>query len=323
MMRVLAADIGGTKTAFALYSGDDANSLELERKAEYASAGAVGLEPLVARFLGSTRVDAAGFGVAGPVSNGVCHTTNLPWIIRLESLREVCGTAQCSLRNDAEAAILGIRAASRVRTLVWNSATVDPQAPVALATVGTGFGRAYLVPPAHAFATEGGHASFAARTERDVRLLQMLRARHAQVAVEHVVSGPGLYTLFEAVLEQRIAAPERETLERLREADDKSAVVSELGVGALDAACVAAVRWFAELLGAELGNIALQTIPRGGLYVWGGVARKLKSTLSDGTLREAFLDKNRMRPLLESIPLALLDEPDLALLGAREAALRT
>jgi glucokinase len=115
-------------------------------------------------------------------------------------------------------------------------------------------------------------------------------------------------------------APPTAQLE-IERADDPSAVIGRLGARDLDDGCAAAVALFADLLGSELGNTALRSLPRGGLYIWGGVARKLRGVLERGDLLDAFLDKHRMRDVLETIPVALIDEPELGLLGARQAAL--
>ena len=115
-------------------------------------------------------------------------------------------------------------------------------------------------------------------------------------------------------------APATAQLE-IERADDPSAAIGRLGVRGLDPASTAAVALFADLLGSELGNIALGSLPRGGIYLWGGVVLKLRGALEEGHLLDAFLDKDRMEDVLRAIPLALLDEPELGIMGALKAAL--
>jgi len=323
MMRVLAADVGGTKTALCLYEGSDVASLQIASRLEYESKAFSGLVPILGEFLRGQSVTCAGFGVAGPVIDGVCHTTNLPWRVDVRDLITVCATTHCALLNDLEIAVLGVPLVSDDK-LVWlQQAPLDRSAPLELVAVGTGLGRAFIIPAPdgtpRAFATESGHASFGPRNAIERRLLAYVAERHEVVCVEHVLSGPGLQTLYDFIVHEGLAPPTAQL--EIERADDPSAVIGRLGARDLDDGCAAAVALFADLLGSELGNTALRSLPRGGLYIWGGVGRKLRGVLERGDLLDAFLDKHRMRDVLETIPLALIDEPELGLLGAREAAL--
>jgi glucokinase len=322
-MRVLAADIGGTKTALCLYTGSDAHSLAPERRQEFESRAFSGLVPILGEFLRGASVDCAGFGIAGPVVDGVCRTTNLPWVVDLRELSHICGTPHCALLNDLEVAVLGVPLVGADQ-LVWlQRAPIDATAPIELVAVGTGLGRAFLIPDRsgslRAFATESGHATFGPRNAIERRLLAYVAERHDLVCVEHVLSGPALRTLYDFIIHEGLAPPTAQL--EIDRSDDASAVIGRLGARDLDDGCSAAVALFADLLGSELGNTALRSLPRGGLFIWGGVARKLRSVLERGELVDAFRDKHRMRDVLEAIPLALIDEPELGLLGARQAAL--
>lgn len=322
MMRVLAADVGGTKTALCLYTGSDVASLRPEREHQFESRAFSGLVPILGEFLRGESVTCAAFGIAGPVVNGICKTTNLPWLVDVRELQHICGTPHCGLLNDLEIAVIGVPFVEPDKMVWLQQAPLDASAPIELVAVGTGLGRAFMIPTPRgprAFATESGHASWGARNAIERRLLSFVAQRHEVVAVEHLLSGPGLFTLYEFIVQEGLAPPTAQL--EIDRADDPSAVVGRLGVRDLDPACAAAVALFADVLGSELGNTALRSLPRGGLYVWGGVARKLRPALERGELLDAFLDKHRMRELLSTIPLALIDEPDLGLLGAKHAAL--
>jgi len=318
-MRVLAGDIGGTKTDLRLYTGPSRSQLTVERQARFESHAFSGLTPILGEFLHGERVDAAGFGVAGPVINGVCHTTNLPWLVTVGDLEKVLATSHCALLNDVQAAALGIALVSEERKVWLQRAPIDSSAPVELVSLGTGFGRSFVIPGVGAFATESGHANFAPRNAIERRLLQFLTERFDPVAIEHVLSGPGVYTLYQFIVQEGLS-PATAQFE-IDAADDRSAAVGRLGVRDLDPASSAAIGLFVDLLGSELGNVALATIPRGGLYLWGGVALKLRAAIEEGHLMDAFLDKHLMGDLLRTIPVALLDEPDLGILGALSGAL--
>jgi len=323
MMRVLAADIGLTRTALCLYTGGAVASLQLESRLEYDSKAFSGLVPILGEFLRGQSVSCAGFGVAGPVLDGVGQGSNMPWPVDVRDLRTVCATTHCALLNDLEVAVLGVPLLPPDQ-LVWlQRVALDRSAPVELVAVGTGLGRAFMIPAPdgtpRAFATESGHASFGPRNAIERRLLAYVAERHEIVSVEHVLSAPGLQTLYDFIVHEGLAPPTAQL--EIERADDPSAVIARLGARDLDDGCAAAVALFADLLGSELGNTALRSLPRGGLYIWGSLANKLRSVLERGDLLDAFLDKPRMRAVLETIPVALIDEPELGLLGARQAAL--
>jgi glucokinase len=318
-MRVLAGDIGGTKTDLRLYEGRTREALTVAREVRFESQAFSGLLPILGDFLVGERVDSAAFGVAGPVIDGVCTTTNLPWVVTLPELQNVCGTPHCALLNDVQVAALGVEQVPDDRKVWLQRAPVSPHAPRELVAVGTGFGRSFVVPGAGAFASEHGHSNFSPRNVIERRLFDFLMERVDSPTVEHVLSGPGVYLLYQFIVHEGLA-PATAQFE-IDAAEDPSTVVGRLGVRDLDPASSAAIGLFVDLLGSELGNIALGTLPRGGLYLWGGVALKLRSAIQQGHLLDAFLDKAPMGEVLRTVPLALLDEPDLGLIGSLSAAL--
>jgi glucokinase len=319
MMRVLAVDVGGTKTATTLYEGESAETLVAARRERFESAAFTGILPILGEFLQGERVDAAGFGVAGPVRHGQCVITNLPWTITRDQLASVCRTEHVALHNDVEAAMLGVRTVPDSARVWLQEGERDPDGLEALVSVGTGYGRALRVPGGRAYAAEAGYATFAPRNVIERRLLEWLSTRHENVCIEHVVSGPGLFSLYKFIVESGLAAPSAQL--EIECAEDPSARVGQLGVRDLDHACSAAVGLFVDVLGSTLGNVALEVLPRGGLYLWGGVATKLRAAIEGGELLEAFVDKDSMGELLRTIPIAFIEEPELGTLGAREAAL--
>lgn len=310
MTRVLAIDLGGTKTALALYEAADG---ALVRTTTVASASAPGIEPIIEAFLDGDRVVSAALGVAGPVRDGVCRTTNLPWVVATDSLARLLGTKRVTLMNDVEAACFGARVVPEAHRHVLRAAERDPDAPTALVMIGTGFGRAMLA-HGRAYASEGGHVTFAARTAREQALRAHLAALHAtsHVSVEHVLSGRGVLDVHGFVTRDHAGAT----------APANATELADLA-RAGDAAARETVAWLASIIGATLGDVALQTLPRGGLCLSGGVVLGLGALLHGAEFDEAFLEKGPMRPLLETIPVERLDTAGLGLLGAKAVALET
>ncbi|HYX20139.1 MAG TPA: ROK family protein, partial [Thermoanaerobaculia bacterium] len=160
-MRILAGDVGGTKTALAIVDLEG-NRCRVGRLERYASAEHRGLAEIVAAFLAGERrrPSAAGFGVAGPVSAGRSRITNLGWRLDEHALARATGISRVVLVNDFGANALGLRflGPRAVATLLPGRA--DPDGPVALLGTGTGLGEAVVVRRAGdpvVVPSEGGH----------------------------------------------------------------------------------------------------------------------------------------------------------------------
>ncbi|UJR79774.1 glucokinase [Sandaracinus amylolyticus] len=323
--RVLAGDVGGTKTALSLCERHERGWVEVATTT-FPSADHAGLEAPARAFLqtvGGPPIVAAAFGVAGPVKDNRCHTTNLPWLIEPTSLSAALGARRVAVINDFEATARGLLELGPEHVVVIQEGQVDPHGPIAVLGAGTGLGEATVVrTPAgvRVLPSEGGHTDFAPRDEVEDGLLRFLRRRHPDhVSYERVVSGMGLEAIHAYLVESGLETSHPSTLARMRE-EDAPAVIGELGARGLDPACTRAVAMFVSLYGAEAGNLALKTLPTGGLFVAGGIAPKQLDALRSGAFRESFLAKGRMRPVLETIRVSIVIEPRTGLHGARALA---
>jgi glucokinase len=320
-MMLLACDIGGTKTELALYDCSGPTAVEVA-SALYRSRTYPTFEQVLQEFLQGRRIDAAGFAVAGPVVHGRCKTTNLPWELDERSLSQLLG-APVVLSNDFSATVLGIPELAPGDLEVLSEGERDPNGPLAVIGAGTGLGEGSAVPVAgglRVLPSEGGHSDFAPRNELEFELLRFLSRRvGGRVSVERVVSGPGLIALYEFVRASGLAPADRETEAQMR-TGDAAEVIGRRGTAGEDPACERALGLFMSVYGAEAGNLALKLLPTGGLFIAGGMAPKLITALRGGEFMRALLDKGRMRPVLESIPIAVVMNRRIALLGARAQA---
>jgi len=318
-VRLLAGDIGGTKTLLALYEGE-LGALKRVRSERVASSAHASLEELARAFLGEgdARVDRAAFAVAGPVVDGRCTATNLPWRIEARRLEEQLEIESAILLNDFAAVAHGIGGLSADQLVILQDAPTDPDGPIAILGAGTGLGEAIALPTdagLRVIPTEGGHTDFAPRDELEINLLRFLLERHDRVSVERVVSGMGLSAIYEYVVSRRVAQEDPAVRRRL-EGEEPGAVIGELALAGADSACVRTVEIFMSLYGAEAGNLALKVLPTGGLYVAGGIAPKLLPMMKDGRFLSAFRNKGRMAKLMRTIRVAIVTEPEVGLLGA-------
>jgi len=320
---LLTGDVGGTKTAVALFQATPAG-VRLVREATLPSAEFKGLDAVVRRFLGegpSVRIAAACFGVAGAVVDGRCVATNLPWRLDERSLVKAIPAPRVRLLNDLEAAGHGVLALPR-RDLEPLQSGKARKGNMVLISAGTGLGEAILVWDGarhRVIASEGGHADFAPRNDLEIDLLRFLQKEFGHVSYERVLSGPGLFNIYR-FLRDTGAGPEPQWLSDRLRSGDPSAVVSEVGLAGGHPLCAMALELFVSIYGREAGNLALKALAVGGVFVGGGIAPKIRVKLADGAFLSAFRDKGRYAALMASIPVRLVLEPRAPLLGAVRVA---
>jgi glucokinase len=320
---ILAGDIGGTKTVLALAERRADGFLHIVREESYASGEYQTFDEILELFLGTGHgLTSACFGVAGPVVNQRCVTTNLPWILDAEELKLRLRTERVRLLNDLEAMALGMLHLE-ARDFVDLNPGAEPQTGnIAVIAAGTGLGQALLYwdgEKHHPIATEGGHCDFAPQTEQQVGLLAYLQHLYPEhVSWERVVSGMGFGHLYD-FLEASGFGPACAAIPKAAETPpgiDRNALISRLGVAGEDALCEETVRMFAELYGAEAGNLALKGFATGGVFIGGGIGPKIRPVLEAGGFMHGFTTKGRFQPLLSKIPVKLALNPRSPILGA-------
>ncbi|WP_435626741.1 glucokinase [Candidatus Ferrigenium straubiae] len=318
MDRYLAGDIGGTKTRLAIVEVDGAQ-VRIEREATYPSRDYATLEGLLGVFLADTETPRyAAFGIAGPVQGRAVQTTNLPWRIDADALQRQFGLARCNLLNDLEANAHGLPALGADDLLVLQAGVPGACGNAAVIAAGTGLGEAglYWDGQCHRpFATEGGHASFSPGDELEMTFFLYLKQQFGHVSWERVVSGMGLLNLYQFLcLHRRTEIPR--WLSEEMQSGDAAAAIADAALSGRDEICAETMNWFVRLYGAEAGNLALKVMSKGGLYVGGGIAPKILPLLQKGAFLGAFLNKGRMRPLLEAMPVRVILNDRAALFGA-------
>lgn len=321
---ILAGDVGGTKTALALFE-PGASGLVAVREAALPSRQFASFEGALAAFLGDgppTRLAAACFGVAGAVVNSRCTATNLPWVMDETTLADVLSVKRVRLLNDMEATAHGVLGLPPNRLAVLQEGRAQP-GNFAVIAAGTGLGEALIVRGGGRVTvvpSEGGHADFAPGSDLQIELLRYLRASCGpHVSWERVLSGPGLLNVYR-FLRQHRGRPEPADLTARMAHEDPSAVVSEVALAGSDPVAAEALDLFVSLYGAEAGNLALKALAVSGVFVAGGIAPKILARLTAGGFLPAFRAKGRFGHLMTSIPVRVVLEPRSALLGAARVA---
>ncbi|MDD5125830.1 glucokinase [Methylovulum sp.] len=317
---ILAGDIGGTKTVLSLLEKIPDGSLKCHQERTFASAEFLQFDAVLAAFLPvDITIDAACFGIAGPVVNQRCQTTNLPWLIDAEALKKQLGTGRVKLLNDLEAMALGMLHLPADDLLELNSTAHDQTGNIAVIAAGTGLGEALLYwdgSKHQPIATEGGHCDFAAQTTQQDLLLAYLRKKYPDhVSYERILSGIGFSHLYDFLCECNFAPP-CPAVSVISEDTDRNAIISRLGINGEDALCVEAVRVFVEIYGAEASNLALKSFAIGGVFIGGGIAPKILSAMQMGGFMQAFKAKGRFHSLLNTVSVKVSLNPRTPLLGA-------
>jgi len=321
---ILAGDVGGTKCNLALFSEKDGVLTPVFRQ-RYASKEFAQFDLIVKEFsrhaaehLGNDRIEAAGFGIAGPVINGRVRATNLPWLVDTATLIRELNVPKVVLMNDLGATGHSIEHLPRQDFCVLNPGTPEPGGTRALIAAGTGLGQSILVWDGGRYCvvpSEGGHSDFAPHTEQQIELLRFMRRRYPQVSWELILSGRGFRTIHE-FLAPKIHHPTFDDPDA-----DPAPEITKRGLDKSCRTCVDTLDLWTAIYGAEAGNLALKVLALGGVYVAGGIAVKILEKMQEGSFFHAFKDKWKFEGLLSNIPVSIILNESAPLLGAAYEAL--
>jgi glucokinase len=323
-MKVLAGDLGGTKTILAIAEVVDGRVQLLEKK-RYASEPHSDFTSLVLDFLSGIKYQAsqACFGVAGPVIKGRAELTNLPWVLVESDLQRDLRLTRIRLINDFVAIAFGIEALSSCDLETLNPARSVPGGTVAVIGAGTGLGEAIVMRATGkrvVVPSEGGHSDFAARNDLQIDFLRYMIDKYGHVSYERVLSGPGLANIYEFFRDTGLETESDELRQAIAEADDRAPVIQRFADDKRDPLCEAVLDLFISVYGAEAGNLALKAVATGGVYVAGGIAPRIIHRLKAGEFQRSFLAKGRLADEVAAMPVYVVMNNKVGLLGAAVAA---
>jgi glucokinase len=343
MTYLLAGDIGGTKTLLQLVEIDDREQLHSRMEKSYPSKEHDDLVPIVQIFLSEAqsslardiKIASACFAIAGAVMDRASSLPNLGWELTIDRLEQQLQISQVELINDFAAIGYGIPRLTQDDTITLQAGKPLANAPKAVIGAGTGLGECFLIHDGtnyRVISTEGGHTDFAARSAQEYSLVEYIchQKQIDRVSYERVVSGQGIMAMYQFLRDTNFAPenPEIANLVRNWEAQtenvDPAPLISACAISKTNALAQETMRMFVSAYGAEAGNFALKTLPYGGLYIAGGIAAKNLPLMEDGTFITAFNHKGRVSPLLANIPIYLILNPQVGLIGAvaRAAAMK-
>ncbi|WOB50208.1 glucokinase [Xanthomonas hydrangeae] len=310
----IAADVGGThvRVGHVAYAGNAA--IELSHYRTYRGSEHASLEAILGDFLQQVRgVDAVVIASAGvALDDGSFISNNLPWTISPSQVRHALAVRSVHLVNDFEAVAYAAPQMQQRAVLQLSGPTprhARAAGPILVVGPGTGLGAAVWIdakPRPIVLATEAGQVALASTDERELQLLRILLRGQPYLPLEHVLSGPGLLNLYNAVCALH-AVPPRHRL---------PAAITHAALHEDDAVALECLHCFCALLGSAVGDMALAYSAAGGIYLAGGILPTIGQFLANSTFRERFLAKGNMRALLERIPVKLVEHGQLGVLGA-------
>ncbi|MEM9219506.1 MAG: glucokinase [Cyanobacteria bacterium P01_F01_bin.150] len=343
MTQLLAGDIGGTKTILRLVEsqgkGDNRTFTTLHEH-QYPSGNYPDLVPMVREFFaaadsiidGDISPEKACFAIAGPVDNDVSSLTNLSWLLERDRLEHELKIGRVSLINDFAAIGYGVLGLDKDDIYTLQDVKPQKDAPIAVLGAGTGLGECFLTPGEEGqykvYASEGGHTDFAPRSEIEFQLLKYLLDKYSipRLSVERVVSGQGIVAIYQFLRDRQLAEESEAVGAAIQEWErqigkpektvDPGATIAIAAAKKEDYLSERTMQMFVEAYGAEAGNLALKMLPYGGLYVAGGIAAKNLELLKAGSFLDAFTCKGRMSDLLEKVPVYVVLNPKVGLIGA-------
>jgi len=324
---ILIGDIGGTKTALAVVS-KELGPRHLVAEATFPSAKFASLEAIAREFLKDINlaIDDAVFGVAGPVVEGRTKLTNLPWVLDGNELQKTFHFSSVRILNDLEAIAHAVPILERSELFTLNEGVSVNRGNIAVVAPGTGLGEAFLAWDGKRYqvhSSEGGHADFAPNNRLEIDLLNYLRGRFDHVSYERVCSGPGISNIYSYLKQRGYGSEPLWLTGQLAEGRDSTPVIVN---AALDEerpceTCIKVLDEFVSILGAETGNLALKVLATKGVYLSGGITPRILPFFKKDLFVKSFRSKGRYSDFMDRIPVHIILNTKIALIGAACKAL--
>lgn len=320
---ILAGDVGGTNARLAIIHIDH-GTWSIRNRTTFPSTQFDGLAAIVNRYCDTLgfRPARAGFGVPCPVRDGPCKLANLDWQIDPDRLALDIDIPRTVVVNDFEAIGHAIPTLGPDDVATIQDRPAIAQGPIAILGAGTGLGQAFLFwqnGRYEVIPSEGGHADFAPRTELEAQMFLYWNRQLKRVSWERFLAGPGLVRIYRFLVDTGLFTESETVANELKGVDD-AAVISEHGLREDDPACTRTLELFTSIYGAQAGNLGLTVRSTGGVYLAGGIAPRILPALRKGAFLQAFRNKGRLSNLTEQMPVRVITEPNVGLIGAACAA---
>jgi len=172
-------------------------------------------------------------------------------------------------------------------------------------------------------ASEGGHVEFSPKSKLEWELKTWLKnyLNIERISCERIISGTGLSRIAEWRLSKPDASnhPLQKYLKEIKNFDavskelpEKICKLSKDG----DQLMIEIERIWLGAYASLLGDIALQELCLGGLWISGGTAPKHFKNFKSDLFMKHFLDKGRLKDILKTIPIKVILDEEFGLFSA-------
>lgn len=326
---IIAGDIGGTKARIGLFERR-AGRVELLTYQDFASRDFSKLEEILLEFLNnnrsrySGRIEAACFGLPGPVVDGRVKVTNLPWEVVQSEVGDLIGVPKIKLVNDlvSTAAAIPTFEPESLELVYDGKGASDKAGSCAVVAPGTGLGHSLIHREAGwsvLLASECQHANFAPSNDMEMDLLRYLQKRLVHVSIESILSGPGIVNVYSFL---RDLGRFETTAEDASEGEMQisASVIAGQALSARSELAVATLELFCHILGAHCSNIGLTYLSKGGIYLGGGIPPKIAPFIKGGKFLEGYFKKGKLLEHVEATPVYIIKDDRAALYGSAAIA---
>jgi glucokinase len=300
----LLGDVGGTNARFGWQAS--ANS-DIQHVQVLPCADFPSLEVAIQTYLKQQKLPApraCALGIANPVTGDKIRMTNHHWTFSISEMARNLGVSKLNVINDFTALALAIPSISKDQLVQVGGKLAVDLSPKAIIGAGTGLGVSGLLPVDAgldqwvAIAGEGGHATLAAHTETEYRVIELIRQRYGHVSAERVLSGQGLVDLYLALRQLQQHGPVEVT---------SAADITHWALKNKDPLALQSLEMFSGFLGSVAGDLALTLGALGGVYLGGGVVPRWLGWFETSAFRERFEAKGRFRDYLKDIPVYVIN----------------
>ncbi len=334
-MNFLACDLGGTKALLGIFKKEiNNNSPKLIFKKKYISSDWGSFELILEDFIKKeckniTHPSSACFAVAGPISKNKAKVVNLSWNISGNDLQNKFNFTNCELINDFAVQIYGIpflkkNQYSTIQNGSNSEGTNNDLHAIVGAGTGLGIARGIISGgKVKVLASEGGHVEYSPKSklEWDLKIWLKNYLKVERISCERIISGTGLSRIAEWRLSKSDAQnhPLQQYLKKIKifdssrkELPEKICNLSREG----DQLMIEVERIWLGAYASLLGDVALQELCFGGLWISGGTASKHFKNFKSDLFMKQFFDKGRLKDILKTIPMKVILDEEFGLFSA-------
>ena len=306
----LVGDIGGTNARFALVAPGKSELMSIKtlQCTKFET-----VQEAIKSYLTSindVEIISACIASAGTTHLDVFKPANNDWVINKSNVSSALNDIQVNWINDFSAQALATTTLKSNDVIVINQGAVQPERVRLVIGPGTGLGTCGLINSSNGWVplpAQGGHSDFAPNSSLEIEIWTLLQKQFGHVAVERILSGPGIVNLYKALCQIN----EKEVL-----FNSPSEITSAAIKVNPDSISKETLHLFCRIFGSVTGSIALSTGCLGGIYITSDLVRNFLDFFIDSDFLKSFEDKGRLKYYMTDIPIFISKKENMGLIGS-------